>query len=220
LSEVKQKRLAFVLIVVSLLVIAYGVNKILVGKLNAPRIAQPTLQQQLAKYTTTQLQQKPPEPPKLDPKIINKELEKVGQLIVFKGAMTYAEPVENKGLLWSRKVDLQLNYNFGFAIDLSKVGVEEIAPNVVSMSIPRQEIKLAYMELDANTSTVNGTKTTFARQFTPDEIKFLIEAAQKEVTNKVTQDMNIYSKSMDSVKISLEQLAMKLGFKKVVCSEV
>jgi hypothetical protein len=201
--------------------IAWSVNKLIIRGLNSrPQTSQPSLQQQFERYTVSQQQQKPIEPPKLDPKIINRELEKVGQLIVFKGSMTYAEPVVNKGLLWKRSVDLQLNYNFGFCIDLSKVTVEEVAPNVVSMSIPRQEIKLAYMELDANTSTVNGAKTTFAKQFTPDEIKFMIESAQKDVISKVTQDMNIHSKSMDSAKASMEQLVMKLGFRRAIVEEV
>jgi hypothetical protein len=180
-----------------------------------------SLQQQLDKYRASELQQKKPaEPPKLDPKIINKELEKVGKLIVFTGKMVYNEPVENKGFMWSRRLDLQLTYNFGIAIDLAKIQIDEVAPNVVSMKIPRQEIKLMYVELDANNSIVDGQKSMFSREFTAEEMKVILGFAQESITKKIEADKDIYNKSVESLKQSLEQLVMKLGFKKLIVEEV
>jgi hypothetical protein len=221
---VKQKRLAFVLIVVSLLVIAYGVNKILIRGLKAQPspIDQTTLslQQKLDQYRATQLQQKPAEPPKLDPKIINRELEKVGQLIVFKGQMIYNEPVENKGFLWQRRLELQLTYNYGIGIDLSLITVEEVAPNVVTLKIPKSEVKLVYVELDANNSVVNETKTMLVKSFTSEETRFILGYVQDETNKRIKADKDIYNKSVESLKANLEQLVMKLGFKKVIVVEV
>jgi hypothetical protein len=179
-----------------------------------------SLQQQLDKYRATQLQQKPAEPPKLDPKIINRELEKVGQLIVFKGQMIYNEPVENKGFLWQRRLELQLTYNYGIGINLSQIQVEEVAPNVVTLKIPKSEVKLAYVELDANNSVVNETKTMLVRSFTAEETRFILGYSQDSVTNKVKADKDIYNKSVESLKVNLEQLVTKLGFKRVIVEEV
>jgi putative lipase involved disintegration of autophagic bodies len=134
--------------------------------------------------------------------------------------MIYNEPVENKGFLWQRRLELQLTYNYGIGINLSQIQVEEVAPNVVTLKIPKSEVKLAYVELDANNSVVNETKTMLVRSFTAEETRFILGYSQDSVTNKVKADKDIYNKSVESLKVNLEQLVTKLGFKRVIVEEV
>jgi predicted PurR-regulated permease PerM len=114
LNERRKSFLAHVLLFVCALALVSAVGIWLINSLKSqPSGIDATtmsLQQQLDKYRATELLQpkKPIEIPKLDPKIINRELEKVGQLIVFKGQMIYNEPVTNKGLLWQRKLEFGL----------------------------------------------------------------------------------------------------------------
>jgi hypothetical protein len=153
-----------------------------------------------------------------NPEIINKELEKVGKLIVFQGKIFYYDEVIHKGFLNSRKLTLKLLYKFGIAIDLNDIIIEDYIEDTVVLRIPRDGLVLEYIQMIPEESYVNGEKSLLAKYFKPEEIKVLLDEAQNTTVERINNTNKMFVKAEESLRENLESLVLKLGYKKVIFS--
>jgi len=155
-----------------------------------------------------------------NPEIINKELLSIGKLITYEGSSQYSDVIKESSWLGSKELDLQLTYNFGIAIDLTKITVEKFYDKTVVLQIPKSELMLDYIEVNTKDTKVIGSKQWFAKNYTPNETKLVLDNAQAKTKEKIESDKDIFNKAMDNLKVSLKDFICKLGYDDVIFDDV
>ena len=151
-----------------------------------------------------------------NPEIINQELDVAGKIIIFEGEITYQDYIKEKGFLNKRELLLYLTYEYGIVMDLKDIMVSEFIEDVVILEIDKSKIYLNHIELKYNNSTVNGEKSLFATQFTPNEIKLYLELSKDQIVEEIVNDNIVFEKALNNLKMVLEELVLKLGYRKVL----
>jgi hypothetical protein len=154
-----------------------------------------------------------------DPQIIISELNQVGKLIVYEGQSNYEDYIVESNFWGSRTINLNLKYNFGISIELSRIKVKEIYNKTVILNIPKQEFKIEYVELD-NKSKLESNKEWFISQYQPEDIKIIFNQANDKVRWKILNDKSIFEKSYESLENNLRELVLKLGYEDVKFEEI
>jgi hypothetical protein len=150
-----------------------------------------------------------------NPEIITRELKQVGILIVNQGTATYDDVLQDSKWYGNKSLDIHLKYNFGIGFNLASIKIEKFILDTPVLYIPLDEIKLEYLELDANESKASSNKSWFASQFRPEDLNTVMDQAQSSIRNKITNDKSTYANSLISLKDSLKTLILKLGYKDV-----
>jgi hypothetical protein len=153
------------------------------------------------------------------PEIIVSELQKTNELIVYTGVFTYNDYIKEGSWFANKSLDITLTYNFGIVIDMNTVTVSGFADEIPILMIPKDEVKLKYVELDTANSKIDGKKSFFSKQFLPEDIKGLAELAQESVTDKINNDKEIFDSAFFTLKENLKDLILKLGYSDVIFVE-
>jgi hypothetical protein len=155
-----------------------------------------------------------------NPDLILSELEGVGKLITYQGKVSYADSITQKGFLNKRNIDIALMYRFGIGIELNTISISAIEGDTVTINIPRQELKIQYIELLTEESTINSQKSMFAQQFKPKEIEYIYEKSQEVCLYKVNESVELFDKAYESLVENLESLIKEIGYSEVYIEEV
>jgi hypothetical protein len=153
-----------------------------------------------------------------DPQIIIDKLESTGQLITYKGNVTYSNHIEESKCYGTRSLTYKFTYEFGIGMDLSHIKVKKIIDNTVILSVPKSELKLIYLELKEDVMKSNNT--WFASDFEPEIVNVAMQQANKRVGEEVLSNGDVFESGLGSLKSSVEGLVKKLGFKEVIFEEV
>lgn len=154
-----------------------------------------------------------------NPEIITNELSNISHLIVYRGQLTYNDFIKEGNWFANKSMTLNLVFNFGIAIDLKTILVSRFIEDIPVIKIPKNELKLEYVELDAKSSKINGEKTLLSNQFTPEDVKGIIGNAKDSVTNKITNDKSVYYNALINLKSDIRDLVLKLNYRDVIFEE-
>jgi hypothetical protein len=149
----------------------------------------------------------------LNPEIVSTEFNKTGKLTISEGRYKYTNTIQDKNWYSQRSITYEINYKYGMAIDLSKLTVDSIGDNKVSINIPVNEIYIEYLEILPNETKIDSQKSLFAKQFKPDIWKTIIQTSQKDVYNTINNDRQIHSDSLISLEENITSIVKSLGFK-------
>jgi hypothetical protein len=154
----------------------------------------------------------------IDPQIIIDKLESTGQLITYKGNVTYSNHIEESKFYGTRSLTYKFTYEFGIGMDLSHIKVEKIYGETVILSVPKSELKLVYLELKEDVMKSNNT--WFASDFDPEIVNVVMQQANGRVREEVLNNSDVFESGLDSLKSNVEELVKKLGFEEVIFQEV
>jgi hypothetical protein len=154
----------------------------------------------------------------IDPQIIIDKLESTGQIVTYKGNVTYSNHIEESKFYGTRSLTYKFTYEFGIGMDLSHIKVEKILDETVILSVPKNELKLNYLELKED--VMKSDNTWFASDFDPEVVNVLMQQAKKAVRGEVLNNRDVFDEGLDSLKRNLERLVKKLGYKDVIFQEV
>jgi len=155
-----------------------------------------------------------------NPEIINKELAKTGELIIFTGITTYNDNIKESNWYSSKSLDINYVFNFGISIDLNDIKINKFIEDSVIIDIPSSRLHIQYVELDTSKSKLLSSKTVLSKQFTPEDINIINQNSQKDITNKINNSKDIFDQSLTSLKDNLKELISKLGYKNIVFNEI
>ena len=150
-----------------------------------------------------------------NPDIINNKLEEVSKLLVYRGEINYADHIKESSFWGTKGLTLNLKYNFGITYDLENVVVDGFYENTVVIKLPKDKLELEFVELDGD-SQVESSNSLLVSKFTPEQTEIIFEQTQDRVRDKLENDRDVYDRSFDSLKGSLENIVLKLGYKKVI----
>lgn len=154
----------------------------------------------------------------IDPQIIIDKLESVGQLITYKGNVTYSNHIAESKFYGSRSITYKFRYEFGIGMDLSHIKVKQVYDETVILSIPKSELKLIYIELKED--LMKSENTWFTSSFDPGVVNVLTRQAKESVTDDVLNNRKVFDDGLDSLKSNVEGLMKQLGFEEVIFEEV
>lgn len=153
-----------------------------------------------------------------NPEIITNELNNVNKLIVYEGQITYQDYIKEGNWLANKSLSINLKYNFGIAIDLNTIEIRFIE-TIPVLTIPKNELKLEYIELDTENSKIDGKRSFFSDQFIPEDVEGIIENAQKALENKIYNNKDIFDNGMVNLKENLREMVLKLEYSDVIFEE-
>jgi hypothetical protein len=148
---------------------------------------------------------------KQNPDILLSEFKNTGLLVVYTGKASYKDEVVEKNWYGSKKLDLNLTYNFGYAYDFKEIEIEEFEGTVPVIHISKQLLSLNYCDLD-NTSTVQGTKTWLSKNFSPNDTWNILRYAKTDTINYIVNNQEILDKAYNSLQEQIKTIAQKLGY--------
>jgi hypothetical protein len=157
-----------------------------------------------------------------NPEIIITKFKEIGKLKVYEGQWQYSDILREKNWYSSKEVDLKLLFNYGIAIDLQTVlqsNIKITGENVI-IKIPKKEVKLDYIELDTENTTVTSTKTWLASQYKPEDIRMIFNQARNKTREEIGSNKEVFNKSIDSLKNNLRLVVLALNYKEVIFEEV
>lgn len=156
-----------------------------------------------------------------NPNIIIQKLNSTGKLLIYKGEITYNDLIKQSSFWGSKELNLNIKYNFGISYDLSNVKIDSFIDRKVVILIPKQELKLEYLELDNsnNDNKIEGSKTWFESNFTPDDVNMVLQQAREKTIEKINNDKSIYDQALVSLKNNLKELILKLNYEDVIFNE-
>jgi hypothetical protein len=155
-----------------------------------------------------------------NPELITSNLREVGILITYQGEVTYKDKIVQKGFLNKRELYINILYQFGIGINLNKIEVGKIVGDIVTINIPKVAMQVEYLKILPKETTINGTKSAFAKQFKPSEIEFVYETAQDTTLSKINNTPEIFDNAYENLENNLRNLIMELGYKKVYFKEM
>jgi len=153
-----------------------------------------------------------------NPEVIMNELSTTNKLLVYECKITYNDYIKEGNWLANKSLSISLKYNIGIAIDLNLIEIRFVEATPV-LTIPKDGLQLEYIELDTENSKIDGDRSFFSSQFVPEDIKGVIEMAQKTLENRVCNNKDLFDKSMVSLKENLRELIIRLGYEDCVIEE-
>jgi hypothetical protein len=150
-----------------------------------------------------------------DPEIITDKLQKVSKLLVYKGVISYNDLLKESTFWGSKSIQLKLKYNYGISYELKNVVVDSFYDDKVVIKLSKNELKLEYVEVDKE-SKIDSNKEWFSNEYTPQDTEIILEQSQESVRQKIENDRGIYDKAFESLKESIKDIVLKLGYKDVI----
>lgn len=148
-----------------------------------------------------------------NPQIALDAFKKVGFLIVYEGKISSGDTLA-EGTFWGeRKLNLDLQYNFGVGMDLTKVEVKQIVDTTIILKLP--DFVLKYLEQDTENSKVESSTTWFAANFNPEDTDMALDNEWKETLNNIMNTPDIYAIAKKSGCEVIEELMKKVGYTEV-----
>lgn len=144
--------------------------------------------------------------------IVNQQIKSQGKLICFEGTSSYQEMVSRKGFL-NKKINLNidLNYNFGIAMDWSTIEVVRVNDTTMQLKLPKDRLFIQYVELVSDNSTVESNKTIFVRDFEPEYINEIIKKAEDQIRLEINTNIDYFEKAYNNLKYQILEFASKIG---------
>jgi hypothetical protein len=139
------------------------------------------------------------------PEIIYQELNKVDKSITYQGISKYSTVILEKKFLYKRELKLELIYDIGIGIDNNKIKVKKFVEKTVVIQIPKEEIKIIYIELNPDKSEINSSKYIWVKQYKPEDIKIILEQTQKKVTDDVNNNRKMFDDALINLKDNIKQ---------------
>jgi hypothetical protein len=151
-----------------------------------------------------------------NPQFIYETLEDKGNIIVFTSKVSYPDIIEQKTTFASRKITINLRYNFGMSADLSKISILKIDNDIVTVKVPK-DIKLEYLELVSKEMFIETKdKSLFARNISSAEAQEIIKKTEEKIRTNITNTKQIYNTSYENYKEIIEDLIINLGYNEVI----
>jgi hypothetical protein len=150
-----------------------------------------------------------------NPQIIAKELSKTGKIVTYESKVGYTDTVSEKSFWGTKTVYIDMTFRFGISFELKKLKVAEIIDDMAVIQIPMDAAVLDYIEI-VDEVKVNGEKSTFVGNFTPDETSAIMVNAQTETIKRIENTDEIYQEATRQLKECLTELIQKLGYKRIV----
>jgi hypothetical protein len=150
-----------------------------------------------------------------NPQVVIDQFKKVGKLITYEGKASYEDVIKEDTFWGSRQLTLDLKYNFGISMDLSKVEVINVSNRLVTLQIPKDKLLLEYLELNPELSKVKSKKTWFLSDFMPTEVKYILSNAYIITKNRIISTKGIFDMAYTNLQDNLTSLMHELGYDKV-----
>lgn len=155
-----------------------------------------------------------------NPKLIILELEKVSKLITYEGKVTFKNQFINKSFMAKKTIDLDITYNFGIGMNLNAIEVGDIVEDTVVIQIPKDQLVLMYLDNIPEQTIINHSRTMFAKQYKPEEVNMIINFAKEKTTEQLNSTEELFVKADESLKDTLEDMILKLGYRKIIFEEM
>lgn len=150
-----------------------------------------------------------------NPELVTSELTRVGKLITYEGKAKYEDKIIEKGFLNKRELFVDITYKFGMSIDLHEVKVVLIDGDKITISVPKDKVKLEYVSNIKEETLINGYKSRFAKQFTPEEVNYIINYAKGKTEEKLNAMDDLFFQAHENAKNELGNLIVALGYHRV-----
>lgn len=155
-----------------------------------------------------------------DPTILQTQLNKVGKVTSLCGNYNYFSKIEDKDGLFNkfvlRDMTLEFNYSFGIGTDLSNIRVTDIKGTTVYLDVPRNKMKLQYIEMNPESKITDSHKVILVSQFSPQDIETVTEQSQQNVVDKINSDNGLFDKAQVNLEDDIKNLVLNFGYYKCV----
>lgn len=155
-----------------------------------------------------------------NPQFIEQNLKQVGKLIIFESQYHYTDNPTEKGIfgITLRQIHIDFLYRFGLGIDLEDVEVTQIVSGkIVYIKIPENKIKLQFIEMINDQSTLSdGKKFFLVKQFKPSETDMIINQCQQNVVNKIGFNQSYFELAEKNLESELNKLVLKMGYSQAI----
>jgi hypothetical protein len=218
MKKIKLLCLLLLLIVASLIFIKY-IKPLIPTQTQQQTEDTTTLKNQLKQYQDKEREEelKKAELEKLqNPEIIKSTFRKVGKLVVLESTATYKDTIQVDGFLNTKKIYLNLTYNYGMAIDLKEIIIVRYVDDMVVLRIQQDKIALEYTELQEENTLVDSKKSFLASQFKPKEVTDILLNAQKTVREDIMSNAEVKQAAYENLKDVLTEEITKLGYSRVL----
>lgn len=154
-----------------------------------------------------------------NPQLILNQFKNTGKLITYEGSLKYEDVIKEDSFWGSRELVLNLKYNVGIGIDLTTIQDISFNEKTVIIKIPKNELKIEYVEL-SNESKINSKKKFFMGNYTPEDIKMILDNSQTKINEYINNHKEYYDTAFQSLKDNLSQLILKIGYDKVIIEKI
>lgn len=150
--------------------------------------------------------------------IIRDKINKIGILTTLEGTYKYNNKITDKGIfdLTIREMTLDFVYKFGMGINTEDIKATKVDGDTVYINIPKDKIKLQYIEINSESRIVDGKKMFLVSDFKPSDVEELLEESQYVVVGKINCDDKLFDEALVNLKSELEKLVGSMGFENVV----
>jgi hypothetical protein len=152
---------------------------------------------------------------------IQKELRETGKLTILEGSTRYkiireeTKDIPGIGIEYGNKTaTLDLQFNYGYAVDLSFVKVD--VGREVTLSVDIGAIKLDYVYLDINHSYVESKSSLLVKNYTPQEINAIQGECVNDVRDELLKNTDNASKARESLEKQLKSMIGRVSDKLIV----
>ena len=157
-----------------------------------------------------------------NPTIIQNEFKKSGKIVSLEGCFKYLLKISNKDKFFDkftlREITLDFEYNYVIGINsLEYIKVTNIENGVAYINIPKNRIKLIYIEQNMqNSKIINENNMFMFDQFSPSDTQILSAQAQQNVVNAIGKNNKLFNDAMVNLQEDIEGLVISLGYEKAV----
>ncbi len=155
-----------------------------------------------------------------NPALILSECKKKGELLIYEGKATYADLLQEETWASSKTLNLDLKYNFGIVFDLRSIRINGFHDKTVVVDIPVNELRLKYLELDAGNAHVKSDISLFASQYTPQEMKSILDNAYIYTKNDINNNKDVFQEAKYGLEDALRELILKLKYEVVIFQDI
>lgn len=155
-----------------------------------------------------------------NPEIISTKFKEISELLVYEGEYKISDLLKEENWYSSKSLNIEMYFNYGISIDLQKVEVSKIIEKTVILKIPKNELKIKYVELNTTKQKMNSEVSFFAKQYSPEEVTIITNSLREKARTAINNDKAIFNKSIESLKKSLKNIILKLNYKNIIYEEV
>lgn len=140
--------------------------------------------------------------------MLSRELKQTGNLICYEGEYSYTYFDEESRWYGSKNISANLVYKFGLGIDFSTINIE-VDNNKVIVDIPRDKIKISYIELENKDSTLRYFNSIFMEKYDINDIQ---RKCREAVENDILKEKAYFDEAVSSIKERVKSIAEKFGY--------
>jgi len=155
-----------------------------------------------------------------NPEIINQQLRKTDKTICYEGTQKYSDLIIDKKWYGYKDLNIELYYDYGIGIDNSKLIVKDFYDDKVVIQIPKNQVKLVYISLNAAKSKIDGDNSILIEGYSPEDVKVVLETADSKTKLNINNDKNTYDVAFSNLKDNIKKKVLSLGYSDVVFEEI